>query len=805
MAERQVRIVITAADQTAKAFSSIKGRFTRLSTSLAGWGSKLTWRLTAPIIGLGTAAAKAAIDYESAFVGVIKTTEGLGDSIRDLTPLGEELYDFFIDLSKAIPVSAVELAGIGEIAGQLGVRAEDIDDFTLAIAAIGSATNLSYSEAATGFARFINIMGLTMDEVDEMGSAIVDLGNNFAVTEQEILEMALRLGGVAKIVGISAPEVLGWATVIKTAGLTTELGASALQRTWMLINKAVSEGEEGLEGFASVAGLSSDAFAKMWEQDPTGATQLFVDGLGKISDTGGDAIGVLDALGIKNVRIVRTLLSLASAEIKAKDTIGLANDAWLDNIAMMTEAERRWSSTASQITIAWNMLKAVGIQLGEILAPIIRDFLEKYIMPLIEWFGNLDLTTQKWILGILAVVAAIGPAMLILSGLAAVLGLIASPIGLIVLGIAALVAAFIASQGGIEPTIEMLRGLWDMFANWLAPVITDLQALWDFVWPHIRNVVETVLNAVVPFVKRIVKDMSEFFTAKMEVIRAWVHENWPLIGGTIIKVVNLVQALFEKAWPIIEAILTGAWENMKLVISTALDIVLGLIKTVMLAIQGDWEGVWDEIYGVLESVWDMIWGIIKNTLNTILGFFGTSLEDLWLVTRRWFFGITEVIGSKLRDAWNATVMWFNRIFASAATRMTELWEKIRSVALDIYEAITRPFKDAKEFLSKLHIPVPHVKVSWKAGPLGINIPKFSIKWYGQGLDGIFNTPTLIGVGERGAERVQVTPLGRRGAEAETEGRPTYEVNVYAPTGNAQDTVARMLDALKMLEMGTVPA
>lgn len=41
----------------------------------------------------------------------------------------------------------------------------------------------------------------------------------------------------------------------------------------------------------------------------------------------------------------------------------------------------------------------------------------------------------------------------------------------------------------------------------------------------------------------------------------------------------------------------------------------------------------------------------------------------------------------------------------------------------------------------------------------------SAGWYGNGLDAVVNTPTLIGVGERGAEHVQVTPLSQGGGSS----------------------------------------
>jgi hypothetical protein len=48
-------------------------------------------------------------------------------------------------------------------------------------------------------------------------------------------------------------------------------------------------------------------------------------------------------------------------------------------------------------------------------------------------------------------------------------------------------------------------------------------------------------------------------------------------------------------------------------------------------------------------------------------------------------------------------------------------------------------------------------------------------WYQHGLNAVVRQPTLIGVGERGAEHVRVTPLSQRGGQL--EGGDTYNFNV----------------------------
>ena len=761
MAERQVRIVITAADETAKAFSKIRGRFGSMSTDLIALGRTLTWRVTLPLVGLFTLATKAAIDYESAFVGVIKTTEGLGDSIWDLTEAGAALYRGFRDLSLEIPVAATELAKIGEIAGQLGIAADDIMEFTAVIAAIGVTTDLSTEEAATAFARLANIMQMPIQEVERLASTFVHLGNNIAATESELVDIALRIAGVGHVVGLTEPDVLGWAAAMKSVGLNAELGGSALSRVLARLAELAAEGSDALAPFAEVAGLTADAFLRLWETDPSQAMLAFITGLGGLDEAGGSAILTLNDLELGQIRVRDTLLRLAGAAPQVAEALVLANTGWLENTALMTEAERRYMTVASQLTIFKNLLTEIALTFGEVLMPLLVQFMQGTLLPLVEGLAGLDLETQRWILGLLAVAAAAGPILTIGGALLTLVGALTTPVGLLAAAAVGLGVAFVQASGGTEVAITKLREMGVAITDELTPILQRF--------------------------------------------KTWNDVNWPLIEQTNVGAATTIDTVWRAVWPKLEQFFLDSWTSIKIAFTGALDMMLSLFKLAMLALSGDWEGAWTEMGNLTENQVLTMQTLIASWLNAILHLFNTDLFSLWMATRRWFFGIYNTINDTLRNAFGIVRSWWSQIFNTSVSRVTELWEKIREVGADIYEALVRPFREAKEFITKLHIPVPHVSVSWKAGPLGISIPKFSIKWYGQGLDAIFSSPTMIGVGERGAERVQVTPLGRGGGGGAGEGAPQYQIIVNAPTGNAQDTVARMLDALKMLEMGTVPA
>lgn len=311
--------------------------------------------------GLGLS-AKAAVDWESSFAGVTKTVDG---TTAEISRLEQGLRDMATEL----PASHGEIAAVAEAAGQLGIKVGDVESFTKVMIDLGETTNLTADQAATSLARIANIMGTSASEVDRMGSTIVELGNNSATTEAEIVELATRLAAAGKIAGLTEADVFAFASTLTSVGVEAEAGGTALSKVFTAVRDAVLDGGESLETFAAVAGVTTSEFSAAFREDAAGAIQLFITGLGEMNDKGQSTTAVFDDLELADQRLMRALLSTASAGDLLTQQLDMAADAWEENNALQTEAEKRYETTGAQLEVLKNKVVDLGIGAGQFLLP----------------------------------------------------------------------------------------------------------------------------------------------------------------------------------------------------------------------------------------------------------------------------------------------------------------------------------------------------------------------------------------------------------------------------------------------------
>ena len=298
---------------------------------------------------------------------------------------------------------------------------------------------MSAEEAATAIAKIANIMGLTSDEYSRFGAAVVDLGNNFATTEKDIVEMTNRLAAGGKLAGLSTADILGLATAMSSVGIEAEAGGTAMTQTLTAIGNAVSLTGKGaaddLNLIAKTAGMTSEEFQQAWKEKPVVALQSFIKGLQEAQDKGVNMNAILMQLGMTGVRQSNMLKSLALASDKMGQAVDRSNKAWKENTALTNEANKRYETTESQLKMFKNQVTDLAIEFGGALLKALREGLKagkpwiETLAKMAKQFSSMSEEQQRNILKWGALAAGAGPALTILGKGLGIIGNLTKALG----------------------------------------------------------------------------------------------------------------------------------------------------------------------------------------------------------------------------------------------------------------------------------------------------------------------------------------------------------------------------------------
>lgn len=317
---------------------------------------------------VGTASIQAGSEFESAFAGIKKTVDATQPEL-------DQLEDSIRQMAKEKPQTAVELAGIGESAGQLGIATENIEGFVDTVSDLTVATNLMADQGDSDMARFANITKMPQDQFGRLGSTLVALGNTSATTEAEIMEMGMRIAAAGTQVGMSQDQILGMSAALSSVGMEAEAGGSAVSKALINMQLAVEQGSDALSDYASVAGMTREEFSKLFREDAGHAFTAFVSGLNDTERNGKSAIAILDEMGLSEVRLRDSLLRAANASDLFNKSFKTANTAWKENTALAKEAEQYYATFERRMEMVQNRLNDTGISIYQNFRPALNDIL----------------------------------------------------------------------------------------------------------------------------------------------------------------------------------------------------------------------------------------------------------------------------------------------------------------------------------------------------------------------------------------------------------------------------------------------
>lgn len=278
------------------------------------------------------AAGSAILDFEDDLIGVGKTTDIVG---QDLKNLGATIVSASNDLKTIKTGKLLELA---EAAGQLGVKgSENIVRFASVLGKLEKASDIRGEEGAKSIARLLTITKEGVGIVDRFGATLVALGNASAASESEILSVASEVGRATAAYKLNTQEILAISAALKSLDVAPEAAGSAIGKVFRGIELATLSGGKKLGNFAKIMDLSTKQVKETFEKSPQKAFSLFIKGLGRISDEGGSLAKSLIDVGLSGERVSKGIIPLATNFALLNDKLMLANTAFDENAALNKE------------------------------------------------------------------------------------------------------------------------------------------------------------------------------------------------------------------------------------------------------------------------------------------------------------------------------------------------------------------------------------------------------------------------------------------------------------------------------------
>lgn len=402
------------------------------------------------------------VSREAAFTQATKNVEDAHQNAEDMHQLNRELRE----MTTRIPQTYEQLAGLMEVGAKLGVPYESLMSFVDVMAKLSVTTNVAGDSGSEAMAQFLNITEKSYDSIDRVGATLTELGNNSATTEQHILELAHRASTGLSTVGMGTADILALSAAISSVGIEAQAGGSSISKLginmdkasrvganaidmlldtwagggerlssiyemyaeistmspkdgwWALANnlgitltdtKALMNSALAAERFSGAMGMTVDQFSRNWTDDSASTMLSFFRTLGSMDGTeaGENMLWVMDQLGIKEIRQSNMVRALANNWELYANMLGLARDAYEENIALENEAARAFGTNESRRIMNENREQNALEAMGDTVTAMRKPF-EDFFAEVQQNFAQMPEWAQAGAAGIMEVFGAAG-------------------------------------------------------------------------------------------------------------------------------------------------------------------------------------------------------------------------------------------------------------------------------------------------------------------------------------------------------------------------------------------------------------
>ncbi len=345
----------------------------------------------------------AAVQFESAMLGVAKQLSGARDAAGNLTPIYFKMAREVQKLGREIPLATNQLADMVAAGLRMGVAEDQIVSFTRTAAMMADAFELPAGQLADDMGKIAGLFHIPTTRIGELADAINYLDDKSQATGGGIIDVLRRIGGVAETLKMPAKEAAALGSTFLSLGSDAEVAATASNAVMRILGAATAQSKRVREGLSSIGFEPVEIQASMAKS----ATKTIQGLLDKLNGLDAEQ-RMVASTRIFGAEYGDDIAKLATGAGEYRRQLALVNSEQQKG-SMSREFSARLKTTAAQWEINKNRLREVSVVIGNAIVPALNRLMEASA-PVIDGFSEWSRAHPGFIKG------AIGSA-LALSGL----------------------------------------------------------------------------------------------------------------------------------------------------------------------------------------------------------------------------------------------------------------------------------------------------------------------------------------------------------------------------------------------------
>lgn len=324
------------------------------------------------------------------------------------------------------------------------------------------------------------------------------------------------------------------------------------------------------------------------------------------------------------------------------------------------------------------------------------------------------------------------------------IAVLTSPITLVIAAIAALIAIGVLLYQNWDTVVEFAKTAWQGLCDFISGICQAIGEFFSGLWTKLQEIFE-------PIGQWFGEKFQQAWDAIVNIfsnLGSWFGEKWTDVTNALSDANTWLGDKFQQGWDAISNTFSklgswfgDRWNESKDALSEA-NTWLG----------EKFQSGRDKVNSAFEKVGSWFgdrWNDIKDGVKEADTWFGEKFESAKEKAQNPFQKIGSWFGDRwkdMQDALKEIPNWFKNLFNDAM-------DNAKSAVQSGVDALKSIF-DFEWHLPKLELP--HINIT---GGFSLNppsFPSFDVSWYARG--GVFNSPSIIGVGEAGQEAVM--PLER---------------------------------------------